>query len=142
MTIQPYLFFEGRCDEALAFYKGALGAEVQMLLRHKDNPDPGGPGSCPTPLPADKVMYAQVRIGDTTVLVSDGRCSGTPNFQGFCLSITVPNEAGAARAFNALADGGQIQMPLAKTFFSPSFGMLTDRFGVCWMLYVPGANPK
>ena len=130
--VQPYLFFEGRCEEALGFYRGALGAEVTMLMRFKESPDPGmvAPGT------GDKVMHASFRIGDTTVLASDGRCHGAPSFQGFALSLTVPNEAEAERLFGALGDGGQVQMPLTKTFFSPRFGMVADRFGVSWMVYV------
>jgi PhnB protein len=132
MQVQPYLFFEGRCDEAIAFYHGALGAEVTMLMRFKESPDPGmvAPGT------GDKVMHASFRIGETTVLASDGRCQGAPSFQGFALSLTVPTEAEAERLFGALGDGGQVQMPMAKTFFSPRFGMVADRFGVSWMVYV------
>ena len=132
MQVQPYLFFEGRCEEALAFYRGALGAEVTMLMRFKESPDPGmvAPGT------GDKVMHASFRIGETTVLASDGRCQGPASFQGFALSLTVPNEAEAERLFGALGDGGQVQMPMTKTFFSPRFGMVADRFGVSWMVYV------
>jgi PhnB protein len=132
MQAQPYLFFEGRCDEAIAFYRGALGAEVTMLMRFKESPDPAmvAPGT------GDKVMHASFRIGETTVLASDGRCQGAPSFQGFALSLTVPTEAEAERLFGALGDGGQVQMPMAKTFFSPRFGMVADRFGVSWMVYV------
>jgi PhnB protein len=132
MQVQPYLFLEGRCDEAIAFYRGALGAEVTMLMRFKESPDPAmvAPGT------GDKVMHASFRIGETTVLASDGRCQGAPSFQGFALSLTVPTEAEAERLFGALGDGGQVQMPMAKTFFSPRFGMVADRFGVCWMVYV------
>lgn len=130
MQIQPYLFFEGRCEEAVAFYRAALGAEVTMLMRYKESPDPCSPGT------EEKVMHASLRIADATLLVSDGRCSGKPSFQGFGLSLTVPNDAEAERLFAALGDGGQIQMPLTKTFFSTRFGMLADRFGVLWMVYV------
>jgi PhnB protein len=134
MQIQPYLFFEGSCEAAIEFYRKALGAEVTMLMRFKDSPDtsmcPPGPGA------GDKVMHASFRIGETTVMASDGRCQGKPSFQGFALSLTVPNEAEADRKFAALADGGQVQMPLAKTFFSPRFGMVADRFGVMWMIIV------
>jgi PhnB protein len=130
MQIQPYLFFNGRCDEAIDFYRTAVGAEVTMLMRFKDSPEPASHGN------PDKVMHANLRIGDATVLVSDGRCTGELDFQGFALSITAPNDAEASRLFNALSDGGQVQMPLAKTFFSSQFGMLTDRFGVLWMVYV------
>jgi PhnB protein len=132
MQVQPYLFFDGRCDEAFEFYQKALGAKVEMLMRFKDGPDSAGcaPGN------AEKVMHASVRIGDTQVLASDGHCTGKPNFQGFSLSLTVANDAEADRVFNALANGGQVQMPLAKTFFSSRFGMVADRFGVTWMVYV------
>jgi PhnB protein len=134
MQIQPYLFFDGRCEEAIEFYKKTLGAEVLMLLRYRESPEPPG---CPLPPGAeDKVMHSSLRIGETTVMASDGLCSGQPVFQGFSLSIPVKDEAEADRVFAALADGGQVQMPLAKTFFSPRFGMLTDRFGVSWMIVV------
>lgn len=131
MLVQPYLFFDGRCDEAISFYRNALGAEVQMLMRYKDCPEPGmvdGNG--------DKVMHAALRIGETVVLASDGRCTGQLKFQGFGMALTAANEAEADRLFNALADGGEVQMPLAKTFFSPRFGMVADRFGVLWMVLV------
>ncbi len=135
MQIQPYLFFDGRCEEAIEFYRGALGAEVTMLLRFKDSPEPPQPGMVP-PGAENKVMHASLRIGDTTVLASDGRCQGQPRFEGFSLSLTVANEAEADRLFAALATGGQVRMPLTKTFFSPRFGMVADRFGVSWMVYV------
>jgi len=134
MQVQPYLFFDGRCEEALEFYRVALGAEGNMLMRWKDMPDPQ-PGMVP-PGSENKVMHAAFRIGDTEIMASDGRCLGTPNFQGFALSLTPADEAEANRLFAALADGGQVQMPLAKTFFSPCFGMVADRFGVSWMVYV------
>jgi len=134
MQVQPYLFFDGRCEEAVELYRRVLGAEVTMLMRFKDNPDPQ-PGMVP-PGAENKVMHASLRIGDTTVLASDGRCLGKPVFQGFALSLTVADEAEAERKFSALADGGQVQMPLTKTFFSPRFGMVADRFGVSWMVYV------
>lgn len=136
MQVQPYLFFEGRCEEALEFYRQALGAEVTVLMRFKESPDPGMglPGA------GDKVMHAELRIGDTTMMASDGRCEGRPAFQGFALSLTVPDDAEAGRLFAALADGGQVQMPLSKTFFSSSFGMVADRFGVSWMVLVAMAG--
>jgi PhnB protein len=135
MQIQPYLFFEGRCEEAIEFYRRAAGAEVQMLMRYKDSPAPQQPGMIP-PGAENKVMHAAIRIGDTTVLASDGRCSGRPTFAGFSLSLTVPDVAAADRLFAALGEGGQVQAPLATTFFSPRFGMVVDRFGVPWMVYV------
>jgi PhnB protein len=135
MQVQPYLFFDGRCEEAVEFYRSALGAEVVMLMRFKDSPDPPPPGMVP-PGGENKVMHAALRVGDAIVLASDGRCSGHPSFQGFALSLTAANEAEANRLFASLAEGGQVQMPLAKTFFSPRFGMVADRFGVSWMVYV------
>jgi PhnB protein len=135
MQIQPYLFFDGRCEEAIEFYRRTLGAELQMLLRFKDSPEPHPPGMLP-PGAEEKVMHASLRVGDTTVLASDGMCSGRQNFQGFSLSLTVRDEAEADRVFAALGDGGEVRMPLAKTFFSPRFGMVADRFGVTWMVYV------
>lgn len=135
MQIQPYLFFEGRCEEAIEFYKQAVGAEVLMLMRNKDAPEPPQPGMVP-PGSENKVLHASFRVGNSTVLASDGSCQGKPSFQGFSLSLTVPSEAEADRLFHALSVGGQVQMPLTKTFFSPRFGMLTDRFGVGWMIYV------
>ena len=134
--VQPYLFFDGRCDEALEFYRQTLGAEVTMLMRFKDSPEPAQCGSGS----GDKVMHASFRIGGTTVMASDGRCEGKPSFQGFALSLSVPTEADADRHFAALAKGGQVQMPLSKTFFSPRFGMVADRFGVMWMIIVPPAG--
>jgi PhnB protein len=132
MLVQPYLFLDGRCEEALAFYRKALGAEVEMMLRFKESPDPG----MVPPDGGDKIMHACFRIGDTRVMASDGRCLSQPTFQGFALSLTVSDEAEADRFFGALSDGGQMQMPLAKTFFSPRFGMVADRFGVSWMVLV------
>ena len=136
MHIEPYLFFEGRCEEAVEFYRKALGAEVTMLMRYKDSPEPPPPGKLPTGS-ENKVMHASLRIGETTVMASDGLAQGRPSFEGFSLSITVPDEARADKLFAALADGGQVQMPLAKTFWSPRFGMVKDRFGVGWMIGVP-----
>jgi PhnB protein len=135
MQVQAYLFFNGRCEEAIEFYKTALGAKVEMLMRFKESPDPPPPGMVP-PGFENKVMHASLRIGDTTVMASDG-CEGNPSFQGFSLSIAVTDLAEANRLFTALAEGGQVQMPLGKTFWSPGFGMLTDRFGVGWMINVP-----
>ncbi len=135
MRVEPYLFFNGRCEEAVEFYKKALGAEVTMLMRFKDSPEPPQPGMVP-PGSENKVMHVSLRIGDATVMASDGRCTGQAQFQGFSLSLTVANEAEAERMFAALGDGGQVQMPLTKTFWSPRFGMVADRFGVSWMVIV------
>jgi PhnB protein len=137
MYVQPYLFFDGRCEEAVEFYRRVLGAEVTMLMRFKDSPEPPPPGMVPSGS-ENKVMHTSIRIGETTVMASDGRCEGRPSFQGFALSLTVVDEAEADRVFAALADGGQVQMPLAKTFWSPRFGMVADRFGVSWMITVAG----
>ena len=140
MQILPYVFYDGRCEEAIAFYKKAVGAEVKMLTRFSDNPDLAQkdcPDGTPTPVVApDKVMHACFKIGDTEIMASDGQCAGKPSFQGFSLSLTVRDEAEATKVFSALADGGQVRMPLTKTFFSPSFGMVADRFGVAWMVIV------
>jgi PhnB protein len=138
MHIEAYLFFNGRCEEAIEFYRKALGAEVQMLMRNKDAPEKPPPGMLP-PGTDDKVMHANLRVGSSVLMVSDGRCSGQPDFRGFSLSLDAANEAEAERMFNALADGGTVQMPLAKTFWSPKFGMVADRFGVGWMVSVPPA---
>ena len=135
MHIEPYLFFNGRCEEAVEFYKKALGAEVIMLMRFKESPEPPQPGMVPAGS-ENKIMHASFRVGDTMVMASDGHCTGKTDFQGFSLSLTVANEAEAERKFAALAEGGQVQMPLAKTFWSARFGMVADRFGVGWMVTV------
>src|SRR5690242_13233978 len=121
MQVQPHLCFEGRCEEAVAFYRQALGAEVNVLVRFKDMPGPHPPGAIP-PGAENKVMHVSFRVGDSTLLASDGRCGGPANFQGIQLALQVKDEATAERLFNALAAGGQVQMPLAKTFWSPRFG--------------------
>ena len=132
MQVQPYLNFDGRCEEALEFYRRALDAKIEMLMRFKESPDPGmvSPGS------EEKVMHSSFRVGDAIVLASDGRCQGNTNFQGISLTLSVADAAEAEKRFGALADGGQVQMPLTETFFSPRFGMVADRFGVSWMVLV------
>lgn len=132
MQVQPYLFLDGRCEEALDFYRGAIGAEVTMLMRWKDCPEQGS-GNIP---PEDKVMHASFRVGDSTILASDGQCAGRVVPQGFALSLTAANETEAQQLFKALGEGGTVQMPIGKTFFSPAFGMVSDKFGVSWMVYV------
>ncbi len=134
--IQPYLMFGGRCEEALEFYRNALGAQIDMLMRFSESPDPTPPGMLP-PGFENKVMHASFRIGDNVLMASDG-CEVGAQFKGFSLSIAVATEAEADHFFNALSDGGQVQMPLTKTFWSPRFGMLTDRFGIAWMINVIG----
>lgn len=138
MTVQPYLFFEGRAAEALEFYTKALATKPTMVLRYRDAPEAPPPGKLP-PGSEDKVMHASFRVGDTEVMLSDGFCSGQPSFAGFALSIGARDEADARRTFDAMADGGEVTMPLGATFWSPCFGMLTDRFGVGWMI---GVEPK
>jgi len=135
MKVEPYLSFDGRCDEAIEFYKSAVGAKVDMLMRFKDSPEPHPSGQFP-PETANKVMHASLRIGDSRVMVSDGRCTGQPKFFGICLSLAVSNDAEAQRLFAALSNGGKVTMPMAKTFFTSSFGMVNDRFGVAWMILV------
>ncbi len=132
--VQSYLFFGGRCDEALEFYRSALGAEMDLLMRYKDSPQPQPPGMLPSGF-EDKVMHATFRIGGTTLMASDGCEMGT-KFEGFSLSLEVATTADADRIFAALVDGGQVRMPLDKTFWSPYFGMLADRFGIGWMISV------
>jgi len=133
-VIQPYLFFGGRCEEALKFYGTAVGAEVVMLMRFKECPEPMPPGRIPAGW-EDKVMHASFKINGSELMASDG-CDSEQKFEGFSLSISVPDEAAAQKTFQALAEGGEITSPLAKTFWSPSFGMLTDRFGISWMVSV------
>lgn len=132
MNIQPYLFFDGRCEEAITFYRDTVGAEVTQLMRFKDGPEPQE--SCMPPGAGDKIMHASLRIGDSVVMASDGRCAGLPNFHGFSLSLTAANDAEAERLFAALGDGGTVHQPLINTFFASRFGMVADRFGVQWMV--------
>jgi PhnB protein len=129
MKIDPYLFFDGRCEEAIEFYKKAVGAKVGMLMRYRESPDK----SHVPPGADDKVMHASLTIGDSTVMASDGSAAGKPSFEGFSLSLTL-GESEAERVFKALSDGGEVRMPLGKTFFAPKFGMLADKFGVGWMI--------
>ncbi len=137
MHVQPYLYFEGRTEEALGFYRKTLGAEVEMMMRMNEappeaqSPGQGCRGDIDT---SDKILHASFRVGDTTVMASDGMCSGTANFQGFSLTLTVADDAEAAQKFALLAEGGEVQMPVDKTFFASSFGMVKDRFGVLWIV--------
>lgn len=132
MEIQPYLFLDGRCEEAIAFYREALGAEVAMMMRASECPVPSNDPA----MTGNKIMHAAVRVGEAMILMSDGRSQSGPGFQGFSLAITAKDKAEAERLFAALANGGQVRMPMAETFFSPAFGMLADRFGVGWMVLV------
>jgi len=131
MLLQPYLFFDGHCEEAAQFYEKAVGAKVGRLIRFKDSPDPSL-GGCTD---SNKVMHMTLQIGDQMIMASDGQCQGSQKYEGFALSLTVESEAEADRRFSALAEGGQVSQPLIKTFFSPRFGMVTDRFGVSWMIH-------
>lgn len=134
-AVQPYLFFAGRCEEALEFYRVAVGANIGMVMRFNESPEPPPPGVL-QPGFESKIMHSSFTIGGTHLMASDG-CDDRTTFSGFSLSLTVPTEAEADRAFAALADGGKIQMALSKTFWSPRYGMLTDRFGISWMVFVP-----
>jgi PhnB protein len=139
--IQPYLFFNGRCEQAVEFYRKAIGAEVDMIMRYNESPEPAKPGMLP-PGFENKIMHASFRVGETTIMASDGCSTENANFQGFSLSLSVATDAEADRAFAALADGGQVRMSLAKTFWSPRFGMVEDRFGIGWMVTVaPAVKP-
>ena len=139
--IEPYLCFNGRCEEAIGFYRKTLGAEVEMMMRFKESPEAPPPGAVP-PGFENKIMHASFRIGQTRLMASDGSSAEKTAFQGFSLSLSVPSEVEADRVFAALGDGGQVKMPLTKTFFSPRFGMLEDRFGVGWMILVAPSEQK
>lgn len=130
MQVQPYLFFDGRADEAIEFYKKSLGAKVDMLMHWKDSPDK----SMCSPGNENKVMHASLTIGEARVMASDGRNTGNPDFKGFALSLDAKDEATADQMFNALSAGGQVTMPMGKTFFAQRFGMVADKFGVNWMI--------
>jgi PhnB protein len=136
-AIEPYLFFNGSCEQAVEYYRKALGAEVQMVMRYKESPEPPPPGRLPAGF-ENKIMHTSLRIGKTTLMASDGCSTDKASFEGFSLALSVATEAEADRVFAALADGGKVGMPLTKTFWSPRFGMVTDRFGVGWMVSVPG----
>lgn len=138
MRVQSYLFLDGRCEEALGLYRRALDAEVTMMMRNRESPDPHPPGMLP-PGSEDKIMHAEFRVGDTVIMASDGLCSGKAQFTGFSLAITVADDATAKQRFDALAEGGAVQMPLGPTFFATSFGMVQDRFGIGWMVLAPKA---
>jgi PhnB protein len=135
MTIQPYLFFDGRCEEAIDFYRRTIDAKVTHVMRFKDVPNACSPGQ----QHGDKVMHAAIEVGGATVLASDGECHGKPNFNGFGLSLNAPSDSEAERLFGALSDGGAVQMPLTQTFFASKFGMVKDRFGVTWMVVAGSA---
>ncbi|MCA9164133.1 MAG: VOC family protein [Planctomycetales bacterium] len=139
-TVRPYLFFGGRCEEALEFYKRALQAKIGMVMRFDESPEPTPPGMLESGFET-KIMHSEFQVGEMTVMASDG-CDSRSNFDGFRLALSVPTEMDADRVFNALSDGGTVDMPLVKTFWSPRYGMVTDKFGVAWMVMVPGTNPN
>ncbi len=130
MQVTPYLMFDGRTEEAIEFYKKALGATVEMMMRFKDSPDK----SMCSPDSENKVMHSCLKIGDTAVMASDGRNTGKPDFKGISLSLNAKDEAHADQMFKALGEGGQVQMEMMKTFFAKRFGMVADKFGVSWMI--------
>lgn len=134
MRVQPYLYFDGGCEEAIEFYKTALGAEVKALMYYRESPEP----EMRSPATDDKVMHACIRVGDAEIMLSDGRCEGKRSFQGFSLALTVKDVAEAERLFQVLSDGGQVEMPMMETFWSPRFGMAADRYGLSWMVMVQG----
>lgn len=136
MSITPYLFFSGRCEEALEFYTQALSAKVEMMMRFNESPESTPPGMLQSGFES-KIMHASFTVGEVRIMASDG-CDDKSRFEGFRLALSVASEADAHRAFNALAAGGSIQMPLTKTFWSPCYGMVTDKFNVGWMVMVPG----
>jgi len=136
-VVQPYLFFNGRCEEAVEFYKTALGAQVLFSMRYKESPEPMPKERVPAGF-ENKIMHTSFRVGETTVMASDGCSTDKPKFEGFSLSVSVPNEKEADRVFTELSKGGKVEMPLAKTFWSPRFGMVEDKFGIGWMVSVPG----
>ena len=135
MNVQAYLMFNGRTEEAIDFYKKAVGAEVTMLMRFSDAPDPMPPGMIPEGWDS-KIMHSSFKVGEAELMASDGCQSDDAGFKGVSLALSVKSPEEAAAVFAALSDGGQVTMPLAETFFSPSFGTLTDRFGVSWMVIV------
>ena len=137
MYIQPYLMFDGRCEEAVAFYTEAIGAQLQFQMRNEESPEPSPPGMRPAGTDS-KIMHCAFMVGDSLIMASDGYCNGQEKFEGFVLSLTVADEDAAEHAFAALSAGGSVRMPLTKTFWSPCFGMLTDQFGIGWMVTVPG----
>lgn len=143
MQVQSYLMFNGRCEEAIEFYRKALGAEVTMMMRFKENPEPMSDGCGPggVPIPGENIMHASFKIGETEIMASDGMGGGKPEFKGFSLSLTAASDAEAQRLFKLLGDGGKVEMPMAKTFFASSFGMVADRFGVSWMVIKPLPMP-
>lgn len=139
-SLNSYLFFSGRCEEAIEFYKKGLGATLEFAMKFDESPSPPPPGTL-QPGFEKKIMHAEIKIGDSRLMMSDG-CDDKSKFDGFRLVLTVTTETEAHKAFDALAAGGTVDMPLSKTFWSPCYGMVTDKFKVGWMVMVPGEPPK
>ncbi len=139
MQVQSYLFFEGKCEEAIEFYKKAIGAKLLMMMRMKEAPDPEMAKNLPKEH-GEKIMHASIRVGESTIMMSDGRVQGNAQFKGFALSLDVPNIPEAQRLFAALSEGGEMVMPLTETFWAERFGMAKDRFGVMWMVNFEGGK--
>ena len=139
--VEPYLFFDGRCEEALNFYRAALGAEIEHMMRFSESPEPQPPGMVP-PGAENKIMHASFKVGGSRIMASDGRCMGKPKFEGSALALSLKTDAEVERAFLALAQSGEVQMPLNKTFFTSRFGMVADRFGVSWMVLTETPPPQ
>ena len=131
----PYLMFGGRCQEALDFYKTALSAQVDMVMLFNQSPEPAPEGMLPEGF-GEKIMHSSFRVGDAVIFAGDGNKEGAVT-NGFSLTLLLSTEAEVTKAFEGLSEGGQVQMPVGKTFWSPWFGMVTDKFGVDWMLSVP-----
>jgi PhnB protein len=140
-AVEVYLFFNGNCEAALEFYREALGAKVEFTMRYNESPEPAPPGRIP-PGFENKIMHCHFRIGETSLMASDGCENGGAKYEGFSLTLGVATEAEAKKAFNALAEGGKVEMPLTKTFWSPLFGMVQDKFGIGWMVNVVSPNQK
>ena len=139
MQVQPYLFFDGRCEEAVRFYEKAIGAKVMAMMRFSENPDPQASqmsGNCSGMASPDQIMHCAFTVGESLIMASDGVTAGEGGFKGISLSLAVGDDAEAKRLFDALGTGGggQVQVPLMETFFATSFGMVVDRFGVGWMV--------
>lgn len=132
MKIEPYLMFNGRCEEAISFYQTVLGAEVAFLMRFDEAPDK----ECCPPGAEKKVMHATIMVAGNALMMSDGCCDDKPAFQGISLSISVDDIEQGRTLFEQLSEGGLIEMPYAATFWSPGFGVVRDRFGVSWMVNV------
>ena len=133
-TITPYLFFNGRCDEAIEFYKAALDAEIEYIMRFDESPEPLPDGTLP-PNFDKKIMHATITVRGVKLMVSDG-CAEELEFLGFRLAISEPTEEQARATFRALAESGTVDIPIGPTFWSPCYGMVTDKFGMPWMVSV------